>query len=117
MERPALQRVLADAIRYWEPRRARYNLLLAAETLGWLVFTWPHFRPALTWLALLKLLVLAGLANVCYCAVYLVDIPMQYSAPLITRPRWRRTVFVLGTVSAAMLTWYWIGDEIYPYVR
>jgi hypothetical protein len=44
------------------------------------VLTWPHFRGAFTWPSLLVLFVLAVLANVCYCAAYLVDIPLQYSA-------------------------------------
>jgi hypothetical protein len=57
-----------------------YNLVLIAVTAGWFVATWPHFRPALTLSSLLILSVLALLANVCYCAAYLVDIPMQFSA-------------------------------------
>ena len=39
----------------------------------WVVFTWPHFRPAFTLEALGKMLVLALLANVCYSAAYPVD--------------------------------------------
>ena len=65
---PLPLRVLLDeALRYWEPRRLAYNLLLTAVVLAWLVLTWPHFRAALTPQALLLLIVLAVLANVCYC--------------------------------------------------
>ena len=62
---PRLQEILADAARYWEPRRLGYNALLGAIFLGWVVFTWPHFRGAFTPRALGALAVLALLANVC----------------------------------------------------
>ena len=68
--------LLTDAIRFWEPRRLVYNFVLAAVVVVWLVATWPHFRVAFTMPSLLLLAVLALLANFCYCAAYLVDIPM-----------------------------------------
>lgn len=113
---PPFREILADAVRYWEPRRLGYNALLAAIFLGWVVFTWPHFRGAFTLSALAALALLALLANVCYCAAYLIDIPLQYS-PL--RALWRerrRVLWLLGAIFAAALTWYWIADEIYPFV-
>jgi len=111
---PPLREILADAVRYWEPRRLGYNALLAAIFLGWVVFTWPHFRGAFTLNNVAALAVLALLANLCYCAAYLLDIPLQYS-PL--RAFWRerrRLLWLLGAIFAAALTWYWIADEIYP---
>ena len=71
---------VADAIQFWEPRRVVYNLVLVVTALLWLVATWPHFRVAMTLHSLLLLSILALLANVCYCAAYLVDIPMQRAA-------------------------------------
>jgi hypothetical protein len=65
---PQVRALLDDALRYWEPRRILYNLVLVAVVLAWLILTWPHFRPALTLQALLLMFVLAVLANVCYCA-------------------------------------------------
>jgi hypothetical protein len=88
----------------------------AAVAIAWLVLTWPHFRAALTLRSLLILLILAGLANLCYCAAYLVDIPMQCSSSRLTWRPWRRGLFLSGTVLAAVITYYWIADEIYPYV-
>lgn len=111
---PRLREILADAARYWEPRRLGYNALLGAIFLGWVVFTWPHFRGAFTLSALGALTVLALLANACYCAAYLVDIPLQYS-PL--RAAWRgrrRVLWLAGAILAAALTCYWVADEIYP---
>jgi hypothetical protein len=70
---------LPEAIRYWEPRRIIYNFLLLAVCVAWFAVEWQHFRPALTWSSLPPLTVLALLANVCYCAAYLVDIPLQQS--------------------------------------
>ena len=112
----ALRALLDDALRYWEPRRILFNLGLAAVVLGWVALTWPHFRPALGLPALALLFVLAVLANVCYCAAYLVDLPLQYSS---FRAGWRRRRFALwlaGMLFAAVLASYWIADEIYPYV-
>ena len=111
---PPLREILRDAARYWEPRRLSYNALLAAIFLGWVVFTWPHFRGAFTASNVGALLVLALLANVCYSAAYLVDVALQCS-PL--RAAWRgrrRLLWLLGAILAAALTWYWIADEIYP---
>lgn len=106
--------IVTDAARYWEPRRLGYNALLGTIFLGWVVFTWPHFRSAFTPSAIGALTVLALLANVCYCAAYLVDIPLQYS-PLRAAWRGRRSVlWLFGAILAAALTWYWIADEIYP---
>lgn len=70
---------LGEAIRYWEPRRLPYNLALAGVTATWLMVTWPHFRPALNLSSLSQLVLLAALANLCYCAAYLVDLSIQRS--------------------------------------
>jgi hypothetical protein len=111
------RRLLADAIRFWEPRRLVYNLVLAAVVVVWLVASWPHFRPAFTLHSLLLLSILALLANVCYCAAYLLDIPMQSLSVghALRRQRWG--LWVLGTLFAIVFENYWIADEIYPFVR
>jgi hypothetical protein len=109
--------LLADAIRFWEPRRLFYNLVLFAVAVSWLAATWPHFRPALKLIPMLQFAVLALLANVCYCTVYLVDIPIQSSA---LSSVWRRQCWVLwlvGTLFAILFENYWIADEIYPFVN
>lgn len=111
-----MRALLDDALRYWEPRRIVYNLVLAAVVLGWLVLTWPHFRAALTVRSLLLLFVLAVLANVCYCTAYLVDIPLQLSSFRGLWLRWRWGLWLTGMLFAAILAAYWIADEIYPYV-
>ena len=109
--------LLGDSLRYWELRRLLYNLVLLAVVAAWVATTWPHFRPMIEVHSLLLLAILALLANACYCAAYLVDIPLQCSA---VNDMWRRRRWVLwtaGTLLAILLANYWIVDEIYPFVR
>lgn len=116
MDRSDLRDILDDAIRYWEPRRIVYNLVLTAVFVGWVVLTWPHFRPAPLLQSFTALFFLAMMANLCYCAAYLVDIPMQHSS---FREVWRRrrwALWMLGMLFAMTAENYWIADEIYPYV-
>jgi len=113
----ALQQILGDAIRYWEFRRIAYNLVLTAAVLVWVGWTWPHFRPALTLHALPLLFVLAALANLCYCAAYLADVPMQYSPFRAFWQRRRWGLWLIGMLLALVIANYWIADEIYPFVR
>lgn len=103
-----------DALLFWEPRRIWYNAVLTLVVFLWVILTWPHFRPALNLVALGKMLVLALLANVCYCAAYVVEFLMQGGLPVAF---WRRTrwgVWVAGTLIALVMENYWIADEIYP---
>ena len=109
--------LLTDAIRFWEPRRLAYNFALTAVAVAWVVASWPHFRAALTLHSLLLLSILAMLANVCYCAAYLVDIPMQVSSLGTVWRRRRWGLWLMGTLFAIVLESYWINDEIYPDFR
>jgi hypothetical protein len=113
----SFRRLVSDAIHYWEPRRLVYNSVLAVVVFVWLVATWPHFRPMLTRQSVLLLVVLGLIANVCYCAAYFVDIPLQSSSfgNIWKRRRWG--LWLLGTLLAIVLANYWIADEIYPYVH
>ena len=112
---------LAEAARFWEPRRVIYNLILTAVAVFWVVKTWPHFRPAMRLDALLKLTVLALLANLCYSAAYVVDIAIQQSGlgagggAARSRARWG--LWAAGTLLAMFVESYWILDEIYPDVQ
>lgn len=112
-----MRETLDDAMRFWEPRRIIYNVILAAVFAGWVVLTWPHFREANVFHGLLFLLIFFVAANVCYSAVYVVDLPMQSSILRVGWRRWRIGLWLIGTVLAFVFTNYWIADEIYPYVR
>jgi len=113
---------IANALRYWETRRVLYNAVLTAVAAGWVILTWPHFRsvplmgipPGDTHPALVILIILAFLANVCYSAAYLVDIPLQLAFATWRKYRW--ALLLTGTLFAALVENYWIADEIYPFV-
>ena len=107
---------LGEAARFWEPRRLVYNAVLAAFVVGWIVRTWPHFRPAMTMENLGRLMILALLANVCYSAAYMMDILIQQSAVASSRRLQRSALWVVGMVLAVLFENYWIADEIYPFV-
>jgi len=106
-----------DALRYWEPRRIAYNLVLAGALFAWLVLTWPHFRAALSGRSLLELLALAAIANAAYCAAYCAEIAVRHCAFRDTWKSRRWILWLAGTLFAVVLECYWIADEIYPYVR
>jgi hypothetical protein len=105
---------LANAARFWEPRRIYYNLLLLAVTAFWFIESWPQFRGALQLTPLLLFGVLALFANICYSAAYIPDLLAQrYASALVsTGKRW--VLWILGTLFAMLLASYWINDEIYP---
>jgi hypothetical protein len=110
--RSSLHDLLSDAIPYWERRRLAYNLVLVAVVIGCAVTTWRRFRDGLSFELLLALFVLGVLANVCYCAAYLADIPIQYFAFRIAWRRNRWMLWATGTLFAMALTYYWLVDEM-----
>jgi len=105
-----------DAIHYWEPRRAIYNLVLAIVVVAWVAAKWPHFRPALCLSSLLRLVVLALCANLCYSSAYIVEVSAQRSSWCGTWRANRWIVWLAGTLLALVLASYWMVDEIYPSV-
>ena len=112
--RLSIREVLSDAIRYWEPRRIAYNIALALVVAGWAVAAWPHLRDNWNFEQLLALFVLAVLANACYCAAYIADIPMQYSSFQAAWRRRRWVLWLVGTLFAMALAYFWTADEIVP---
>jgi hypothetical protein len=109
--------ILTDAIRYWEPRRIAYNVILTLVVLAWITVSWPHFRPIVKFEGLVLMAVLAVWANICYCAAYLADVPMQFSFFRQRWLRWRWGLWTGGMLFAILLANYWIADEIFPYVH
>jgi hypothetical protein len=105
--------ILTDAIRYWEPRRIAYNGVLAAIVLALFVLRWPQSRSALTVDLVQGLFILAVLANVAYCAAYVVDFVAQYSAFNSLWKRYRWVVFVIGVTFAGIIARF-IASGMFP---
>jgi hypothetical protein len=94
---------VADALKYWEPRRVIYNAVLAAVVLGHVLVGWPESKLALSMNVLLGLFFLGVLANVCYCAVYIVDLFVQFSGLRGAWRKWRGALLGVGTAFAAVI--------------
>jgi hypothetical protein len=93
-----LRQMWNDCLRYWEPRRILYNVVLLF-TVSW------NLAQMNSWGLMLSapMVVAAGLANLCYCAAYPLDLALQHSE---FREDWLRSrlgLFLLGTAFAAAL--------------
>jgi hypothetical protein len=107
MEPTPWREYLGNAIRYWEPRRILYNLMLTAITTIHFVLGLPYSRSILHINIVLLLFLLAVLANVAYCAAYLPDVFAQMSTMRDTWLRYRWVVFLVGVAFAGVLTHFW----------
>jgi hypothetical protein len=96
-----------DAIRYWEPRRLAYNAVLAAIVLIYFRLGYPASKTALSLNTVSFLFLMAVLANVAYCAAYIVDIFAQATAFQEGWRRYRWILFTVGLLFAAVLTRFW----------
>jgi len=106
MSEQSIKAILGEAIRYWEPRRIAYNLVLAAITAGWFVYFWPYPASSITIDTLLVLFMLAVLANACYCAAYVVDVVVQLSDLRAVWRLYRWTLFALGLLFASAASYF-----------
>src|SRR5690349_12319100 len=104
MERSDLREYATDAIKFWEPWRIVYNLALAAIVLIYFALAYPLSKVTVTIDFCLGLFLLAVIANVAYCAAYIVDIFAQASGFREVWQRYRKLLFVIGTLFAAIIT-------------
>ncbi len=100
MSEVTINDILTDAIRYWEPRRIAYHAVLVAVVVAVFAVNWPVRVSADL---VQRFIVLAVLANVAYCAAYIVDVAAQLSAFRSTWQRYRRILFGIGIVFASIL--------------
>ena len=105
---------MSSSIRYWEPRRLIYNGVLLLVVGGWFIAGWPTSRDALSLDLALGLFILAVLANVAYCAVYLPDLALQFSTFRDSWLRWRWALLTLGTLFAAVITHFFAQGMFGP---
>jgi hypothetical protein len=99
-----LSTYVANALRYWEPRRLIYNAVLASVVLAHLFLAWPASREKVSLDFFLGLFILAVLANVAYCAVYLADLFVQFSGLDAAWRLGRVVLLIVGTAFAATIT-------------
>lgn len=104
MDSGSLREFLTDAIRFWEPRRVVYNLVLAAIVITYFGLGYPGSKSVINLDFALGLFILAVIANIAYCAAYLADVFVQASSfrQIWQRSRW--VLFALGTTFAAIIT-------------
>ncbi len=93
-----------EAIKFWEPWRILYNLVLAAIVIIYFVIGYPGSKAFLSLDFCLGLFLLAVIANVAYCAAYVVDIFAQASGFRELWFRWRKLLFIIGTLFASIIT-------------
>jgi hypothetical protein len=98
---------ITDAVSYWERKRITYNGVLALLVIS----CWGEDILAGTpahWLgAGIVLLVLAGIANVLYCAAYAVDLAFQMTPLKAVWQQRRWLLFTSGLLLASTLA-LWI---------
>src|SRR5262245_51834742 len=105
---------LTSAIRYWEPRRVIYNLVLVSVVGIHAARQWLGPGLSVTTDTFLFLFLLAVLANVAYCAAYVADIPAQLSGFKSEWLRLRLAVFLVGLTFAAILAHYFSKSLFWP---
>ena len=103
METIQWREFLSNAIRYLEPRRIVYNLVLAVIVVVHFVHGLPFSKSTLQFNSVLFLFALAVLANVAYCAAYIPDVFAQMSGLRDSWLRFRWVVLVIGLAFAAVL--------------
>jgi len=104
MDKTDLRDYVTDAIKFWEPWRLIYNLTLAAIVILYFALAYPLSRSSLTVDFCLGVFLLVVIANVAYCAAYIVDIFAQASGFREVWRRYRKLLFVIGTLFASIIT-------------
>lgn len=104
MSAPTYRESATDAIKYWGPRRIAYNLALAVVVLVCFWLEYPASKSSLGVDMGQFVFLLAVMANVAYCAAYLVDIFAQVSGYRQVWRGYRWTLFAIGTTFAGVVT-------------
>ena len=99
-----MREYFTNAIRFWEPRRVIYNAVLATIVSAYFAIDYPASKGRLSIDFILVLFLLAVVANIAYCAAYLVDVFVQASGFREVWQRSRWVLFAIGTAFAAIIT-------------
>jgi hypothetical protein len=104
MEASSLRDYFTDAIKFWERSRIIYNVVLAAIVMIYFIAGYSVSKTLLSFDFVLSLFLLAVVANIAYCAAYIVDIFAQASAFRELWQRYRWLLFIIGTAFASIIT-------------
>ena len=104
MDAQTIKESVTAAIRYWEPRRLIYNMVLAGVVLMYFGMSYPGSKSTISVDFVLFLFLLAVLANVAYCAAYPVDVFVSASGYRDQWKKYRWVVFMIGVLFAATIT-------------
>jgi hypothetical protein len=107
-----LRAYAANALRYWEPRRLIYNGVLASVVLVHFALAWPASRERVSLDILLGMFVLAVFANIAYCAVYAVDLFVQFAGLDAAWRVGRVVLLIVGTAFAAAITHFFVQGNL-----
>jgi len=99
-----MREYFTNAISFWEPRRVIYNAVLATIVIAYFAIGYPASKGLLSIDFILGLFLLAVVANIAYCAAYLVDVFVQASGFREVWQRSRWVLFAIGTAFAAIIT-------------
>jgi hypothetical protein len=105
---------VAEALRYWEPRRLFYNGILLAVVATHIITKWSNVQKILTFDLFLLLFLFAVAANICYCAVYAVDLFVRFSGLQAAWEKGRIVVLLVGTAFAAVITHFLSSGILSP---
>ena len=114
MDAAVLREYATDAIKFWERARIPYNLALAAVVILHFVAGYPQSKTVLSLDFALGVFLLAVVANIAYCAAYLVDIFAQASGFRELWQRYRWLLFAIGTTFAAIITHFVASGMFHP---
>jgi hypothetical protein len=104
----------SDAIRYWEPRRLVYNVALFAVVFAHFYASWPASRAFITQNTFYGLFFLAVLANIAYCACYMVDLFVQFAGMRAAWSRSRWSILAVGIIFAGVIAHFFMMGILSP---
>jgi hypothetical protein len=105
-------RYAANALRYWEPRRLVYNAVLALVVIVEIAAHWPVAREKLTFDDAIGMFILAVFANIAYCAVYVVDLFVQFSGLDAAWRIGRVLLLIVGIAFAAAIAHFMLQGSL-----
>ena len=112
-----MREYFTNAISFWEPRRVIYNAVLATIVIAYFAIGYPASKGLLSIDFILGLFLLAVVANIAYCAAYLVDVFVQASGFREVWQRSRWILFAIGTAFAAIITRFVAMGMFHPIAR